>query len=253
MSSRPTKNLYLGTEHIFTSRSNSKTITLKAKPGETLIVESSGSGISAAGSDTEVIYNDSGLFGAESSFTFDKTTDTLAVPIVVGKKSSDSLGSNELSGTPVRTLTHAVTHSETLQGISISISQTGTDKYIAAGNPVMPSSDTWGGVSLFKSIDGDAFVDYGTEVLPFLNFTSAAMGGYYSDINEDGSRLVMSDHGGNFGTATVYNNSGGVWSSGGTISSCGIVVKVSGSTLIGSDLDGRVEVRFFNGSSWDWW
>lgn len=51
-------------------------------------VNGTDSGATPGGSDTHVQYNDSGVLGGKSSFTFNETTDTLSIPKV---KSSDGL------------------------------------------------------------------------------------------------------------------------------------------------------------------
>ena len=55
-----------------------------------------GSGSPTAGSNTQVQFNDSGYFGANSSFTFDKSTSTLSVTNIVGNGSglTNITGSN---------------------------------------------------------------------------------------------------------------------------------------------------------------
>jgi len=59
----------------------------------------------AYGANTQVQYNDSGVFGANAEFTFDKTTGTVAV--------SNTVSSNNLNLTSSRTTTFTFTSSNT--------------------------------------------------------------------------------------------------------------------------------------------
>ena len=73
-----TTKFYAGSEHVFFNE-NGNDVFIKPLPGQTLNI--SGASANAAGSDTEVQFNDSGIFGADSTFKFNKTDNILIVPV----------------------------------------------------------------------------------------------------------------------------------------------------------------------------
>ena len=113
-----------------------------------------------AGSNTEVIFNDDGDFGADSTFTFDKTTDTLSATNVVATALTGELQTaSQTNITSVGTLTSLsvtgnsdagnLNATNTLSGTDLSISGNG----VIGGNLTVNGDLTYVNVSSFDVED----------------------------------------------------------------------------------------------------
>lgn len=216
---------YYGEEHIFTSkRGGNQVITLKAGQNETL-------NFGSVASDTQVIFNDSGVLSGSDNFTY--SSSTLNVPTIIGSASSGS--TNNLYSK--QTLQNTNTSVMSKQGISVSISEVEGDNYIAMGAPKFPLD---GGLGIFK---GAPFFPYGQlgSYLPLTTFTSEAMCAEYSDINEDASFLVYTDSATNDSYGMLYKRSGDTWVETDS-QTYGVSVKISGNYIVGGNRSNVINV-----------
>lgn len=89
-----TSTYYEGQNHIFYNE-NDTTVYIKAKTGQNLVIDGTATGNTAAGSDTQVQFNDAGSFGGDTDLTWNKTTNVLTTRnLVINGGSIGGVGSN---------------------------------------------------------------------------------------------------------------------------------------------------------------
>lgn len=134
------------------------------------------------------------------------------------------------------------------QGTSVSVAENGSDAYISIGCPAELISSNTGGVSVFYSSAG-TFEEQ--QVLTITSGTSQGFYGEYSDIDENGDRVVFCDFANNQGNLMTYTRSGATWSSEATILASGISCKISGDYILTGRRNQEVRIYFDSGGgSW---
>jgi hypothetical protein len=147
-----------------------------------------------AGSNTEVIFNDEGDFGADSTFTFDKTTDTLSATNVVATALTGELQTAAQTNiTSVGTLTAlAVTGNSDAGNLNATNTLSGTDLSIS-GNGIIGGNLTVNGDLTYVNVSSFDVED------PIITMGGGANGA-----------APTSDDGKDRGTALQYYDGGAV-------------------------------------------
>jgi hypothetical protein len=197
--------------HIFTSRNNSPTITLKpGNVGETLVVQGSISG--------------------NLAYT----------------ANSDDLGGNALGSSIIRQEPDVYTYPN--QGTSVSISEYGSDVTVAFGCVFNNAANQEGGVSVFRSHSGGEFIR--DAVFASSTTTTDQFSGLYSDISETGNVLVFCNDAAHDQQLDVYRRDGSyVWNpTPETLNGAGVACKISYNYLVTGRDQNAVDVYLNTGT-----
>lgn len=245
------KTIHYGEEHIFTSRKGNMNITLKAGVGETLIIDGyTPNASAAAGSNTEVQYNNNGTLGADSNFTFDSTN--LLVPNIqtgniYGGTTTNTLGYNQIyRGTGPQQVTTAFTsvpYPTLLLGRDVCIARSANYAALACSHTDEFDANM-AGISMFKETAG-TFSEY-SSLLTAVTFTVAFT--KFAAINDDATLAAVTDCYDTPGNISMYKRVGSTWSWIYNITNQ-YACKISGDNLICYDRFSNISVYYRSGDT----
>lgn len=179
------------------------------------VANNDGSG-AVGGSNKQVQFNDSGSFGSDSTFQFDKvnhelSTNTLVTNLTEHRVSTDSQGKNELYNS-LQSLDQETSGNFLNEGVSVSITEnnaiSSSKTFICAGGPT--SGESVGGFLTYESISNAAF---GSHVAYQSASFCTDYAGEYSDISDDGLFCVCSQLENNAIRVYKYNSGSGNYGS----------------------------------------
>ena len=148
-----------------------------------------------SGSDTYIQYNNAGIFGSDSTFTFNDATKTLSVPNL----SVSGIGGNITAASVTITGDATFSANVTFDTVTISSIQTSSDSFVDSDNELMTAA----------AIDDRIAIVAGVDVLKLLQYDSSyfytAIGDLYTKAEPSGSdSFVQYNNAGIFGSDSTF-------------------------------------------------